>query len=151
MRVVFQCLVKLCRSHAVSLLDRPFHGDFLVFHEIKIGPGFRELVFVEQVVQCNPGLCVKQRVMRAFPIVRPAMFRGKEVRSGKPDGRVQQFAERLWWVANLHLISQQVLLPRHADFRIAANLCLLVVQSKTRKVFRKTLVEPRLSWWIVVV
>ena len=112
MKVVSQCVVKLHRSHAVSLLDRLFHGDFLVFHQIKISPGFGELVFVEQVVQRNPGLCVKQRVMRTFLIIRNAVFRGKEVRGRKPDGRVQQFAKRLWRVANLQLISQQVLLPR---------------------------------------
>src|SRR5260370_35471778 len=150
MEVVFHRLIKLRCSHPVRLLNGLVYWKLLVLHQIEVSPRLWQLIFVQKIMNQNPRLRIKQRVVRSFLPIHHPILHSEQVGKRQPDWIAQNLSERLQPIG-LGLIPEKVSLVSRVELGIAAYLRLFRRQIKGSEVFGKAFIKPRLGRWIVVI
>ena len=99
----------------------------------------------------DPRLGIEERIVRAFLIIGRVVTHGEQIRNRQPYWSAEQRGQRLRRVANLSLVADQILPPGEIQLRVAAHLCLFVLQTEAGKIFGEAFIEPPWSGRIIVV
>ena len=93
MKIIFHRFFELIGSHAVGLLDGFFDRKVLVQDESEVSSSFGQLLFMEQIVDDDPGFGVVERVMRALVAAGGVVLYGEQVGQREPDLGAKQIGE----------------------------------------------------------